>query len=260
MKTLWHLLICILAAATLQAAIADADPLRLAVASNFLGSAGQLADGFAASGHARPQIITGSTGKLYAQIQAGAPFDIFMSADRATPTRLVREGLADASSQFTYATGRLVLWSRTPDLITPDGVTFLRTGTYRRLAIASPDVAPYGAAAREALKNLDLWNLVEPRLVMAPNIGDVFLAVMTGNAEAGFVAASSLAGVGIPTGSRWEVPPDLHSPIEQDVVLLTRRGSHPDAASFLAYLCSQPAIGIITRSGYQSGKCKGNGP
>lgn len=222
-----------------------------AVAANFAEVADALVPGFrAASGH-ELTIAVGSTGKLYAQIVNGAPFDLLLAADRERPRLLVEAGLAVAGSRFTYAVGRLALWSAAPDAIGPDGGRTLAAGRFRHLALANPKLAPYGAAARQALERLGLWQELRERVVQAENVGQTFAMVATGNAELGFVALSAvLSPRNTLPGSRWEVPAALYQPIRQDAVLLARAARNPAARAFLDYLKAEPARALIRRFGY----------
>lgn len=220
---------------------AQADSATVAVASNFLPTAQKLAAAFgAASGHGI-KLASGSSGKLFAQIGAGAPFDLFLSADMDTPARL------GVRAPLVYARGLLVLWSADADLLTGNGPAVLKSGTLRNLAIADPKIAPYGRAARQVLSGLGAWDDWRPRLVLGENIGQVVTLVATGNAAAGLVAASLVQGRG---GSRWPVPPDLYDPIEQGAVLTTRGQTNPAAVGFLDFILSQQGQDMIVADGY----------
>ncbi len=231
----------------LPATAATAEEIRVAVAANFADAMKTLVTRFEAiSGHTVVPVF-GSTGKHYAQIVNGASFAAFLAADAERPQRLESEGRAVRGTRFTYAVGRLVLWSRTDDVVDPAG-TVLANGTFRHLAMASPELAPYGAAAEETLRSMGLWKRLEPRLVRGENIGQTFQFVHTGNAELGFVALSQVIGPGKKTeGSFWLVPLELHQPIEQQAVLL-----HDSKAArhFLAFLGGAEAREIILRYGY----------
>lgn len=219
--------------------------VRVAVASNFTAVMKQIAAGFeAATGHGLV-ISYGSTGKIYAQIVNGAPFEAFLAADQARPQRLVEEGRA--SDRFTYAVGRLVLWSPNPDRVDAEAAV-LRTGDFRRLAIANPVTAPYGAAALQVLERLGLVQALEPRLVRGDNIAQAYQFVATRNAELGFVALAQVALE--PGGSRWPVPLELYDPIRQDAVLLEKGRDNPAARAFLDYLAGPEARAVIARFGY----------
>ena len=226
-----------------------ADTSLIAVATNFAPVAAALAPGFAAATGHQVTITAGSTGKLYAQITAAAPFDALLSADQTTPARLVTEGLGVAGSPFTYATGALALWSADPDRIGPDGTAALSDDHLRFVAIANPDLAPYGLAAKETLQALDLWDALQPKIVMGQNIGAAFALTDSGAAELGFVALSAVIAPDT-GGSSWIVPQDLYAPIHQDAVLLTEGADNPAAQAFLDYLTSPEAVALITASGY----------
>lgn len=222
-----------------------------AVAANFKEVADALAPRFeAATGH-RLTVSLGSTGALYAQIVAGAPFDVLLAADQKRPRLLAETGAGIAGTRFTYAVGRLVLWSARADFIGEDGAAALRRAAVRHVAIAHPKLAPYGAAARQALERLGPWEALRAKIVTAENIGQAFAMVATGNAELGLIALSSLAGPGKPpTGSRWIVPETLHDPIRQDAILLARAHDNAAARAFLDYLKGGEARVLIERYGY----------
>lgn len=223
----------------------------IAVAANFSEVAERLAKDFERESGHRLTSVAGSTGKLYAQIANGAPFDVFLAADQESPGRLEKEGLAVAGSRFTYATGRLTLWSSEPGRIGRDGAATLRQGKFRRLAIANPALAPYGAAAQRTLESLGLWQRFKDRIVMGETIGQAHALVASGNAELGFVALSSVLSPRNETrGSRWDVPSDLHAPIRQDAVLVARAAGNPAARAFLGFLRSAKAKAVIATYGY----------
>ena len=229
----------------------SAGEVQVAVASNFVGTLHELAQDFEATTDDRVLISSGSTGKLHAQITHGAPFEVFLAADEDSPRRLEQDGQAVADTRFTYALGRLVLWSARPGVV-DDGQTLLTEGKFRHLALANPRTAPYGAAAMQLLTALDLWESVEPRVVLGENVAQAFSFVSTGNAEIGLVALAQIAGLDESRqGSFWVVPRKLHSPIEQQAVLLVAGGDNPSAARFMAYLRSPAARSIIERSGYE---------
>lgn len=230
---------------------ATAAEALVAVAANFADVVRQLEPGFrAATGHALAVSI-GSTGQLYAQIRGGAPYDLLLAADQERPRRLAEEGLAVAGSRFTYAVGRLTLWSAAAERIGADGEETLRHGGFRHLALANPKLAPYGAAARQVMRRLGLWEVLRERLILGENVGQTFAMVASGNAELGFVAlAQVLSSRNTTPGSRWDVPARLHEPIRQDAVLLTRAADNLAARAFLGYLKSPTARSLIERSGY----------
>ncbi len=223
----------------------------VAVAANFAGVMERLeADFEAETGH-RLAVTPGSTGKLYAQIRHGAPFDAFLAANQQHPARLEQAGHAVEGSRFTYAVGRLTLWSRDPQRISGDGAATLRAGDFRRLAMANPELAPYGAAALETLKALGLHETLRDRIVRGENVGQAHALVATGNAELGFVALSYVVGAhGRARGSRWDVPPQLYEPIRQDAVLLRRGERNAAARDFLAYLRRPDVQALMVDYGY----------
>ena len=231
-----------------------ADEVQVAVAANFAVPMKQIAEYFEKeSGH---KVLTsiGSTGKFYAQITNSAPFDVFLSADDETPARLEKEGFVVAGSRFTYATGRLVLWSAKPDLVDAKAAVLLRSD-FKHLAIAAPKLAPYGAAAIQTLEKIGLLDTLKPKIVQGDSIGQTFSMVSTGNAELGFIALSQVyadnASGGVKTGSGWVVPANLHSPLLQDAVLLTRAKAKPAAAQLMTFLKSEQARAVIRSFGYE---------
>lgn len=234
---------------------ARAESALAAVAANFAETAEVLLPAFReATGH-DVELTTGSTGKLYAQIGAGAPFDLLLSADAATPARLVEEGKAVAGTDFTYAVGRLTLWSTEPGRIGEDGRAVLEAPDLRFVAIANPDLAPYGVAAREALTALGLWEVLEPKIVMGQNIGQTNSMVASGAAEVGFVALSAVLSPRTGNkGSRWDVPQEMFSPIRQDAVLLNPGADNEAARAFLDFLRTPEAADVIDRFGYGMGR------
>ncbi len=244
----------LLAAGLLVAAVASAsaqakaDELRVAVAANFSDAAKEIGALFEAESGYRPLFSFGATGQLYTQIAQGAPFDVFLAADQARPERAVAEGFAVADSRFTYARGRLALFSQDEGRITSEAV--LRDGTFAKLAIANPLTAPYGAAAVEALQALGLREALRSKLVQGNNASQTFQFVATGNAEVGFVALSQL--VVHEGGSHWVVPSVLHGPIAQDAVLLTAGKDNETARAFLDFLKSDAARAVLARYGYES--------
>ena len=228
---------------------AQADELLVAAASNFRDAMAALTAGFeAATGH-RVTPVFGSTGKHYAQIHNGAPFDAFFAADSERPLRLEREGLAVPGSRFTYAVGKLVLWSPRPGFVDPRGEV-LRRGGFRRLAIANPQLAPYGQAAREVLAAWGLLERLDSRLVRGENVGQAFQFVRTGNAELGLLAWSQLKRDNRPVeGSWWLVPADLHAPIEQQAVLLRDSAA---GRAFMSFVRGDEAARMIRAHGYET--------
>lgn len=231
------------------AAAVRAQEATVAIAANFAEPMAKLQALFEQQSGHELRLVVGSTGKLYAQITQGAPFDVLLAADRERPERLQAEGFAVADSRFTYALGRLTLWSADPGLI--EGEKALRAGTFRHLAIANPKLAPYGLAAKQTLEALGLWQDLRPKVVQGENVGQTFQMVLTGNAELGLVALSYVTSERNATpGSRWDVPADLHEPIRQDAVLLQRGADNPAARAFLAFLRQPEAQAVIERFGY----------
>jgi molybdate transport system substrate-binding protein len=236
----------------LVSASALADEVQVAVAANFTAPMKLIAAEFEKETGHQAVLSFGATGKLYAQIMNGAPFDIFLAADDERPAKLEKEGAAVAGSRFTYATGRLVLWSPKPGTVDEQGEV-LRTGNFKHLAIAAPKLAPYGAAAMETLTRLGLLASLEPKLVQGESIGQTLSFISTGNAELGFVALSQVVEGGkITTGSGWIVPTKLHSPIRQDAVLLKRASKHKAALLLLSFLKTDKAKAVIRSFGYES--------
>jgi molybdate transport system substrate-binding protein len=227
----------------LLAVPARADTALAAVAANFAGAAEALVAAYQAQSGHEITLTTGATGKLYAQITQGAPFDLFLSADAATPALLHAEG---HGAPVPYAIGQLVLWAPRGS---GDPVAFLTSATTRHIAIANPDLAPYGLAAREALTALGLWDRLSAKIVMGQNIGQAHSLVASGAAEAGFVAASGLAA-GSP-GLVWPIPETDHAPIRQDAQVLRHGAANPAATGFLAYLSTPEARAIIQTFGYR---------
>lgn len=224
---------------------AQADTTNVAVAANFTAAAKDIEQAFkTATGH-EVVLSFGSTGKLYAQIIKGAPFDAFLAADAARPTKLETDGQAVAGTRFTYAFGQIVVWSP------KDGVdvhTQLSAGDYNKLAIANPKTAPYGAAAMQALEKLNLLDMARDKLVQGDSIAQTHQFVSTGAADLGFVALAQVALDG--SGSKWVVPADLYDPIAQQAILLNKGANNPATVAFLDFLKSPEALTIIKTYGY----------
>jgi molybdate transport system substrate-binding protein len=229
--------------------LASAERINVAVANNFADTLRVLAEVFAAGTGHEVVISPGSTGKHYAQIRSGAPYDLFLAADVRRPRLLEQEGLAIPGSRFTYAIGQLVLWSAKTGLIDPGGQV-LDQDDFRYLAIANPRLAPYGLAARETLENLGRWDALQSRLVRGENVSQTFQFVHSGNADLGFVALSQVINWTDErnAGSKWLVPPALYTPIEQQVVLI----KDSDAGrAFMDFLRQNKAREIILNHGYR---------
>ena len=225
--------------------------IHVAVASNFTAALQDLAAAFTARTELRIGISSASTGKLYAQIRNGAPFDLLFAADSLHPRLLEQSGHALPDSRFTYAIGRIVLWSRDPTLTADHCRHALEQPGGRRIAIAHPDLAPYGAAAREALNNLGLWQRISSRLVTGENINQAFQFVATGNAQMGLISYSQLVRGNTPVSTcQWIIPENLYTPIEQQAVALRRSDMNPDATKFMAFVRSPEGRKIIEQNGY----------
>ena len=243
----WVTLLCCI----LLAPILSASEVRVAVAANFAGPMERLARMFERSTGHRVIVSLGSTGALQAQIRHGAPFDVFIAGDAAGPAAVMQLGLGVAGTRFTYAHGRLVLWSRDAERVDTAGAV-LRRDNWQRLAVANPALAPYGQAAMETLDRMGLRAAVHDRLVQGENIAQTFQFVASGNAQLGFVAMSQVMSDGrIGRGSAWVVPQHWHSPIRQDVVLLQRGRDNAAAIALLKYLRSEPARDVMRGFGYE---------
>ncbi len=264
-----------LAVLVLLSPFARAGEVQVAVAANFAGPLARIGEGFtAATGH-QLKVSSGATGKFYTQIISGAPFEVLIAADDETPRKLVAEGHAVAGSNFTYAIGRLVLWSPQAGFVDAEGAV-LASDKVRHVSIANPKVAPYGAAALAVIKARGLAEVITPKLVTAESIAQAYQFAFTGNAELGFVALSQVIGAGPPRaderplggpppkaaggqgampgkpmqGSYWLVPPNLYAEIRQDAVLLKAGEKNPAATALLAYLKSDAARAVIKDFGY----------
>jgi molybdate transport system substrate-binding protein len=224
----------------------EAEQTRVAVAANFAEPAREIASLFKAKTGNEAIIITGASGAFFTQITHGAPFEVFLSADEDRPKAAVEQGFAVPESRFTYAIGKLVLWSRVIDVAKGDEA--LKAGNFRRLSIANPVSAPYGAAAVETMKALGVWDALQPKIVQGNSIAQAFQFIDTRNAELGFVALAQLYGT--TEGTRWLVPANLHSPIRQDAVLLKSGANNEAAKAFLAFLKTPEARALIERFGY----------
>jgi len=250
MKTRLTPLFAGLIAMGLSAPLLAAD-VQVAVAANFTAPMQLIAADFEkATGH-KAQLAFGATGKFYAQIKNGAPFEVLLAADDETPAKLEKEGFAVAGSRFTYAIGQLALWSAKPGYVDDKGAV-LKQGAFGHLAIANPKLAPYGAAAVEALTKLGLLGSIESKFVQGENIAQTFQFISTGNAELGFVALSQVyEGGKLKSGSGWLVPSALHTPIRQDAVVLTPGKDNPAAAALVKFLKTDQARAVIKPYGYE---------
>ena len=227
-----------------------ADEVQVAVAANFTAPMQQIAAGFEKETGHKAALSFGATGKFYAQIVNGAPFEVFLAADDTTPARLEKEGHAVPGSRFTYAVGTLVLWSAKPDFVDAKGEV-LKGGNFNKVSIANPKTAPYGAAAVETLKKLNLLDAVQPKFVQGENISQTLQFVSTGNADLGFVALSQVFKDGkLSGGSAWIVPGEFHEPIYQDAAILAKGKDNAAATALLAYLKGDKARAVIRSFGY----------
>ena len=228
-----------------------AKELRIAVASNFLLPLKALSKNFKESTGHKVVVISGSTGKLYAQIKQGAPFDILLAADSIRPELLEKEGIGVPGSRFTYAVGRLVLWSKDSKLPLKNDLQVLNHNNFRYLAIANPKTAPYGKAAEQVLRKKGFWEQIQNRLVRGENISQTFQFVMTGNADIGFIALSQLRRHQRHiSGNSWTVPADWHDPIQQQGILLKRAKTNKAARQFLNFIKSNRIQKQIESYGY----------
>jgi molybdate transport system substrate-binding protein len=237
--------------ALMACAAAQADEVQVAVAANFTAPMQRIAAAFEKDTGHKAVLAFGATGKFYAQIVNGAPFEVLLAADDETPARLETEHRTVPGTRFTYAIGKLALWSAQDGYVDDQGLV-LKTGHYAHLAIANPKTAPYGAAAVETLTKLNLLDRVQGKLVQGENIAQAYQFVSTGNAPLGFVALAQVYRDGrFTSGSGWIVPANLHAPIRQDAVILAKGGGNPAAKALESYLKSDKARGIIRSYGYE---------
>ncbi|HLN11384.1 MAG TPA: molybdate ABC transporter substrate-binding protein [Xanthobacteraceae bacterium] len=234
------------AIAAVASDVVRADETNVAVAANFTEPAKEIARLFESRTGHKAILSFGATGQFYVQISEAAPFQVFLSADQGTAKKLVDDGLAVGDSLFTYAVGKIVVFSKDPGLVT--GEETLRDAKFNKIAVANPKTAPYGAAAVEAMKALGVYEKLSGKIVQGSNISQTFQFVDTGNAEIGFVALSQV--IGIPGGSRWIVPANLYAPIRQDAVLLKIGADNAAAQDFIAFLKGPEAAAVIERFGY----------
>lgn len=228
-----------------------ADEVKVAVAANFTAPMQKIAAEFERDTGHKALVSTGATGAFYAQIKNGAPFEVFLSADDETPAKLETEGASVKGSRFTYAIGKLVLWSARPGLVDGKG-EILRKGDFSKLALANPKTAPYGAAALEVMKKLGVRDALQPKIVQGENISQTFQFVSTGNADLGFVALSQVWENGaLKGGSAWLVPQADYAPIRQDALLLGTGAGKPAAQALLKYLQGDKAKAVIKSYGYE---------
>ncbi|MCU4677677.1 molybdate ABC transporter substrate-binding protein [Catenovulum sp. 2E275] len=229
-----------------------AETVHIAIAANFTSAMKQIAQEFEKDTGHKTILSFASSGKIYAQIQHGAPFDVFLSADQTKPIALEKANLTVVKSRFTYAIGALALWSTKADLIN-NQLTVLHNNQFNKLSLANPKLAPYGTAAVETLTHLQLKQTTQHKWVLGENIAQAYQFVASGNADLGFVALSQIMDKGhIKGGSYYLVPDELYSPIKQDAVLLKSAQDNPAALALLDYLQSEKAQLIIKGYGYKT--------
>ena len=249
-KTPAYKFLSTLLVASVMSSSSYAAEVLVAVAANFAAPMQKIAPLFEKDTGHKVILSFGATGSFYAQIKNGGPFQILLSADDETPLKLEKEGLGIVGSRFTYATGKLVLWSKQPGKV-DDAGQILKAGNFQRLAMANPKLSPYGMAAHETLAKLDLLQTVQPKIVQGDNIAQTYQFVFTENAQLGFVALSQVyADSKIAQGSAWVVPSHLHSPLQQDALLLNLGKNKPAAEALMNYLKSDKAKNIIRAFGY----------
>lgn len=250
MKGKWSYggLFMLLSMLLVQPAVQAAE-VKVAVAANFTSAARDLLPLFEQTTGHTARVSFGSTGKLYAQIEHGAPFGVLLAADRERPLRAENEGLAVAGTRVTYAIGRIAFWSPKSNQFV-NAERYLQQAQFKRAAIANPNTAPYGLAAKQVLEQLRLWQKIEPKLVRGDSIAQTFQFTATGNVDAGFVALSQVDAWQAKGGSLWVVPQDYYAPIEQQAVLLSRERDNPAAIAFIKFLRSEAARRVISSYGY----------
>lgn len=236
--------------ATLCVSAVQAETVSVAVASNFTAPMQKIAEAFAQDTGHQAVLSFGATGKFYAQIHHGAPFGVLLAADDTTPAKIASEGQGDAASRFTYAIGKLVLWSPQVGYVDAQGEV-LKQNAFQHIAMANPKLAPYGLAAEQTLGKLGLLAQIKPKLVQGENIGQTYQFVATGNAQLGFVALSQVMANGkIQSGSAWVVPAAMHTPIRQDAIVLNQAKDNVAAKALMDYLKGDKARAIISAYGY----------
>ena len=239
-----------LIAATVFTGVAQADTVSVAVASNFTAPMQKIAAQFEKDTGHKAELSFGATGKFYAQINNGAPFGVLLAADDSTPEKIAKEGKGDAASRFTYAIGKLVLWSKDAGYVDDKGEV-LKKNDFQHIAIANPKLAPYGLAAEQTLTKLGLLDAIKPKFVQGENIGQTYQFAATGNAQLGFVALSQVMEDGkIKSGSAWIVPAEMHEPIRQDAIVLNNAKENEAAKALMTYLKGDKARAIISSYGY----------
>ncbi len=250
--SLYKCVAVVLLSCGLTSAPANAGEVRVAAASDLAAPMERIGALFQKeSGHTL-KVIFGASGKLHAQIKAGAPFDVFLSGDEEQPRLLLQEGLAVGGSRFVYATGRLVLWSVQPGLVDDKGAV-LNKGNFNRLAIANPRLSPYGVAAKETLGKLTMWNAIQEKLDREDDLTQAYELAATEKVDLAFIALSQIMRDGkVAEGSWWLVPAELHGPIRQSAVLLSGAKDQAAAKDFLAFLKSKKAVAVMRGYGYEA--------
>lgn len=227
-----------------------ADDIKVAVAANFTAPMKEIAAQFERDTGHKVSLSFGATGTFYAQIKSGAPFDALLAADEDVPAKLDTEGATMVGSRFTYAIGKLVLWSAKPNVVDANGEV-LKRGAFEHIGVANPKLAPYGAAAFETMKALGLLTALEPKIVQGENISQAYTFVSIGSVPLGFVAMSQVYEDGkLKSGSAWVVPPELYKPIRQDAVILQHGKGNASVAALMEYLKSAKAQKLIRSYGY----------
>ena len=245
------LIVTMLVLCGLMSSPVSAGEVSVAVASNFAAPMERIVALFRKESGHTVKVSLGSSGKLYAQIRNGAPFDAFLSADEELPRLLLQDGLAVSGSRFVYAIGRLVLWSAQPGFVDDKGAV-LTKGSFNMLAIANPRFSPYGVAAKETLGKLTMWNAIQEKLDKGEDVTQTYQLAATEKADLAFIALSQVMRDGKVTGgSWWLVPPELHKPIRQSAVLLSGAKDQAAAKAFLAYLTSEKARSVMLSFGYE---------
>ena len=252
MKRIGWLVVFMTACAAAVTGPATAIEINVAVAANFTEAAKEIAAAFERKTGNKALLSFGSSGQFYTQITQDAPFQVFLSADQERPEKAVADGFAVPDSRFTYSVGKLVLWSRDPKVVT--GADTLKQGNFSKIAIANPTAAPYGAAAIETMKALNVYDTLQPKIVQGNNIAQTFQFIDTGNAELGFVALSQV--VDRSEGSRWLVSANLYAPIKQDAVLLKKGATNEAAKAFIDFLKGPEAAAIEAKFGYGTPESK----
>jgi len=245
-----RLLCALLVSLLAVVAPAQANEVSVAVAANFTAPIQKIATEFEKDTGHKLVASFGSTGKFYAQIKGGAPFEVLLAADEETPTKLINEKAAVAGSQFTYAIGKLVLWSSKPGVVDGKGEV-LAKGSYEHISLTNPKLAPYGVAGIEVMKALGAYDSQQGKIVMAENITQAYQFVSTGNAQLGFMALSQLLKDGKIEGSSWIVPAKLYTPIRQNAVMLDKGRDKPAALAFIKYLKGDKSVAVIKSFGYE---------